>query len=233
MRPRTKGAWVMAGLVVLGAIIAGGGEARADTGITIGSGGVKPVTGDPPYDYIFQVYLEPGSSILSPFDPFNLKLLLHPNSFTIDGLVGVTSASLASPIGQFGSSTFWCASIDQTSSYDPNVPGSSDKSNVTWSFLGTEPIPMSGTLTQPYLLGTFTVETTDNYPNGPPMSSGTQVNYSFTAADSDGNPISGGGIVTLMVAPEPSSAAIVLLTGGTAALGGLAVRTRRRRKARG
>jgi hypothetical protein len=230
MRRRTKGAWIMVGFAALGAMMAGGGEAQAAVGITIGSGGVKPVTGDPPYDYIFQVYLEPGSSIVSPFSNGFSTI----DSFTIDGLVGVTSTSLASTFGSFGASVFWCPSIDQTLSYNPTILGSSDISNVTWDFLGMQPIPITGTLTQPYLLDTFIVETTDNFPNGPPVPTGTQVNYSFTATDiSTEMPFSGGGVVTLTVAPEPSSAAIVLLTGGTGALTGLIVRTRRRRKALG
>ena len=69
----------MTGLALLGAMIAGEREARASkAGITI-TGGTKPGTGDPPYDYIFDVYLNPGSSIKFSGD-----------SFTIDNLVGVT-----------------------------------------------------------------------------------------------------------------------------------------------
>ncbi len=227
MRRSTKGAWVMAGLAVLGAMMAGGGEARAAvTGIAIG-GGFKPGTGDPPYDYIFQVYLNPDSSLVSPFNPLNPGLASNPDSFTIDNLVGVTSVSLTSQPENLPSVVF-IPSITQTLTTYPYA------SDVTWSFYGLTTI--TNNTSSPELLGQFEVETSVNFATGPPVQAGTIVDYTFSVADGNGNqtpPGSGTIILADLSTPEPSSAAIVLLTGGTAVLGGLVVRTRRRRKARG
>ena len=214
MRRRTKGAWVMVGFAALGAMMSGGGEARAAvTGITIG-GGFKPGTGDPPYDYIFQVYLNPDSSIVSPYG--GLYSLTHPDYFTIDGLKGVTVFSLTSqpedPLG-----VIW-------------VPVTGP-SSVTWAYYGTSTITNNSS--QELLLGTFEVQTTKNYPYGPPVTSGTSISYSFNVADSKGNPVQGSESFMIQAIPEPASSTIVLLTAGTGALGGLVVVTRRRRKARG
>jgi hypothetical protein len=56
MRRGIPGAWVIAGLAMLGAMVVGGLEARAGTvtikgGIVLGSG----TGGDPPYTYIFDL----------------------------------------------------------------------------------------------------------------------------------------------------------------------------------
>ena len=220
MKRGTKGAWVMAGLAVLGAMMAGGGESRAAlTGITIG-GGFQPGTGDPPYDYIFQVYLNPDSSLVSPYG--SLYSLTHPDYFTINGLTGVTLFSATSqpedPLGMI-----W---VSVTS-----------HSSVTWAFYGTTSITNPANSGQELLLGTFEVQTTKDYPIGqPPVSPGTSISYSFNVANGAGNPTHGGsGTITLanLLVPEPASSTIVLLTGGTAALGGLVVRTRRRRNTEG
>ncbi len=209
MRPRIKGAWIMAGIAVLGAMVAGG-EARAGSrGITIG-GGFKPTTGDPPYDYVFTVELDPGFEIQPPTSP-------PYDDFQVLGLVGVTSASLHSEPGSFPSVTWFAQPATD---------------NITWTFNGNTSIPNNNppgsNIEVP--LGTFTVETTQNFPNGPPVLPGTVIDYNFTVFDlSTGTTITGSNsfkIVALGV-PEPSS--VVLLMVGAAALPAIAVGRRRRR----
>ena len=94
MRRAFRRMWVVTGLALLATMIVGEREARAAlTGLTI-TGGVKPGTGDPTIDYVFSVYLNSGSSFNEPYT--SLSSLLHPDSFTIDGLVGVTHFSWTS-----------------------------------------------------------------------------------------------------------------------------------------
>jgi hypothetical protein len=208
------------GIAMLSAAIAGGREARA--GITL-TGGFKPVTNDPPYDYIFDVYLNPKSEI---GNPTTIAQFFHPTHFTITGLVGVTDDSLASSIGDLGDPVYWAPSISQTSFCSPYV------SSVSWSFLGTQPI-INNSSTKSLFLGQFEVETTVNFTKGPPVKSGTAVNYSLTVTDSNGHTVSTtpGTVQLFSLVPEPSSAAIVLLTAGTAGSVTLIARVRRRRKA--
>jgi hypothetical protein len=202
MRPRIKGAWIAAGIAVLGAMIAGG-QARAGTvGITI-SGGEKPVIGDPPYDYIFQVYLDPGFEVLATGSPLN--------DFQVTGLVGVGADSFTSQ--------------PTTVPWTPTPATGS----VTWTLFGTTSIPNTGTGEQ--YLGQFSVLTDKSF-SSPPVTPGTTIVYNFTVYDiSTGKTISGSNSFTLVLlgVPEPSS--VVLLTLGAAAVPAIAARRRRHRMA--
>jgi hypothetical protein len=210
--------WFIMALALIGSMIAGGPQARGNvtTGITI-SGGFTPVTSDPYYDYVFDVYLNPGSSIK------------FGDSFTVDNLVGVTWFSVFSanqPENPLG--VIWVPSVKQSPA---PYPYSSD---VTWSFFGLSSYNNPSAATQPILIGQFDIETTVNFKNGPPVAPGTSISYSYSvdggAQVSDPkNPPSFA--ITNLAAPEPSSSAIVLLIGGTAAAAGLVVRVRRRRSA--
>jgi hypothetical protein len=208
--------WIVTGIALIGAMSAGGPQARGNvtTGITI-SGGFTPTTSDPQYAYIFDVYLNPGSSIK------------FGDSFTVDNLVGVTLFSLLSadqPEDIPG--VIWAPFIHQTSF---KYPYSSD---VTWAFLGLSPYNNPSTATEPSLIGQFEIVTTVNFKNGPPVAAGTFIDYSYSIdgghqVSDPNNPPS----FTLadLTAPEPSSSTIVLLIGGTAAASGLVARARRRR----
>jgi hypothetical protein len=188
------------------AITAGGGaEARAGTkGITI-SGGLMPGTGDPPYNYIFEVFLDPGFEV----DQFDF--------FKINGLVGVTASSLSHQPPPNPPTFAW----------DPN-PGSK---TITWTSLGTAPIQNSNPVgsNEEVDLGQFIVQTSENFPNGPPLPPGSMIPYNFSIHLLHDGPATGSGVIILAV-PEPSS--IILLALGAAALPVIAARRRRRRRAR-
>jgi hypothetical protein len=157
--------------------------------------------------------------------------------FTVDSLVGVTPESThAEPENPPG--VVWIAfpAINEVVPPGPNQPPAS---NVSWTFLGT-PIINPTNSGQEVYLGEFDVVTTTNFPNGPPVPSGTIVNYAFNILTDQGNHAPGGGSfpltnlegITSTAVPEPSSAAIVLLVAGTAGVSGLIVRRRQRRRAR-
>jgi hypothetical protein len=59
-RRSLRGGW-LAGIAVLGAILGAGSSARAGT-LVVGGGGIVKV-GDPFYQYVIEVYLEPGYQI--------------------------------------------------------------------------------------------------------------------------------------------------------------------------
>jgi hypothetical protein len=76
-------------------------------------------------------------------------------------------------------------------------------------------------------LGEFIVETTKNFPNGPPVPVGTLVHYTFEVFDlTQKKNITGNGTFILGV-PEPSSIALLAL--GAAILPAIAVRRKRSR----
>ncbi len=184
------------------------------TGITIG-GGFKPGTGDPPYDYIFKIYLDPGSTF-------------GKNDFiTIDSLVGVKPSSLSKEPENSPKVVWGAPTIRLENSTAPYA------SDVTWTFSGTKTYANPAGSGKELYLGTFEVQTAVNFNKKHPfpVSSGTIIDFTF----GHGKKTDGSGTITLsnLTAPEPASSTIVLLTGGTAALGGLVVRTRRRWKARG
>lgn len=201
MRSRNRGVWSLAGLAVFGTMLAGGAEARAGA-ITI-MGGYVPY-GDPQFEYIFDVELNPGSSVY------------YGDHFTIDGLVGVTTGSLSNVV----SSYLWLTpTINQTST---TGPGSSD---VTWAYGGTTPIDDS-TGTNPIALGTFEILTTYSFPPGQlPIPPGSPITYTWSV---NHGTVTGSDTFNIQSLPEPS-AVLLLLTG--AAMPALAVVRRRLRRA--
>jgi hypothetical protein len=229
MSRRIRGASVLAVLAALGAMLASGPQAQAATikGITINPGGFLPGGGDPPYDYIFQVYLDPSFTVET------------TNFFKIEGhnhqgMVGLTPKDFPNP-GDVGSTTsepnnppsvIWVPSISAPT--NTTFPYAAD---VTWSFFGNTPIsnPNPPTSNIEVYLGEFVVVTAVNFTKGPPIPAGTIIDYSFTVTDSTGHPASGVGTFPLinLGVPEPSSA--ILLLAGACAVALFLHRARRRR----
>jgi hypothetical protein len=205
MRPRIKGAWLAAGIALLGAMIAGG-EARAGSrGITIDPGGIKPGTGDPPYDYIFYVYLDPDFEIQASGSPLNFFQV----GSTTTPLVGVGTDSLTHQPTSIPS-VVWTP-----------LPGTEE---VSWTFLGNTSIP--NTTSSNLFLGEFIVQTDKSY-TSPPDKPGTIIDYTFTVFDlATHTTISGSNSFTLVSIPEPSS--VVMLAAGAAAIAVMVIRGRRR-----
>jgi hypothetical protein len=199
--------WFVAGLALLGLMIAAGHEARA--GITI-SGGFTPVTNDPVYEYIFNVYLTPGTTIDDSF------------YFTIQGLSGVdTGSTTGQPrLPQKGPATY---------SWNPS-PGDPGTGDVSWYYTGTgawATVSYGNTPFPNNYLGQFTVETL-NITEQSQIPTPTIIDYSYTVGG-----VTNTGTFNLqdLAVPEPASSTIVLLIGGTAAISGLVDRTKRRRSA--
>jgi hypothetical protein len=218
MRQRFQGGWILIGMAVLGATMAGDREARAAlTGITI-SGGFKPVTPDPVYEYVLNFYLDPGYSVYK-YD-----------FIKVTGLKGVASGDTT-----FAPSEYNLVSTKKgfVKDYSVSWQPLTDTGSVEWDYQGSQPY-INNTAAELFL-GQFRVDTRNlTNPGGTPTDNAI-VDYSFNITLSqDGSAAEGSGSfrVTDLTTPEPSSCTIVLLTGGTAALSGLIVRVRRRRRAR-
>jgi hypothetical protein len=166
------------------------------------SGGFKPATNDPPYDYIFDVTLSAGS------------ILTSGDSFTIDDLVGVTPAGFPIP-GESapypGSTTsepfnppdtIWGATIGT-----PITGPISYESNVTWEYFGATIDNSHGT--SGIDLGDFVVETSINFASGAPYQAGDTISFGSSLG-------SGSFQIQDLSVPEPSSAILLLL--GVAAI---------------
>lgn len=209
MKIRPKKMWLGVAITALGMMLTADIEACA-SGITIKIGQM-PGGGDPPYDYVLQVFLDPGYGVG------------YNNSFTVDNLIGVTPSSLTSePVDV--PSVSWSATFNETQTTYPYA------SDITWYFTGNTPYnnpPGSGEL----YLGQFMVETTASFTN-PPFMNGTIIDYSWSIVTSSGAPSNGSGqtpIVTLGV-PEPTSA--LLLACGVGILPVFVLRQRRRSRTR-
>lgn len=235
---RFQDACLVTGLAVLGLTIARGHDAQsgAMAGTISISGGVISGGGgggsDPPYDYVFDVYLTSGS--------ISSDSGAKTSEFTIDGLVGVASASFAGA----HSPTTGLNSAGSTTSQPPgSAPSGSPQAQENWvvpnggiatSFIGSATTPngtnfqssltweylLGPTITytnSPVLLGVFTVETAwVNYAaNSPPVPIGSTLNYSYII---DGTPGKSGDPgsppIVVQSLPEPSSV-ILMLAGGT------------------
>jgi hypothetical protein len=204
MRPRIKGAWIAAGIAALGAMIAGGQARAGSIGIVINPGGIKPGTGDPTWDYVLQVYLDPG---------FEVKASSTPSNFFQVGssstpLVGVGTDS---PTTQPGTVQWVPAPATDT---------------VTWTLSGKKSVINTGP--GELYLGEFVVETDKSF-SSPPVAPGTVIDYNFRVLDlATGQIISGSNSFTLVAlgVPEPSS--VVMLAVGAAAMSVIVIRGRRR-----
>jgi hypothetical protein len=210
MSRRIRGAATLAGLAVLGAALAGGGTARAgpipvvSKGIIVVSG-MTLQTGDPRYEYIFDVHLSAG-------------LTLQPGGFfTMFDLPALPPGALnRAPNIDWGFS-------EQTLGLVPpgnyTLPFTDDPKieNATWEWHG---IPMMAPATQDLDLGTFIVGSTTEVPS-PPMP---LLNWLGTV--DGGVPVTLGKVQVTSI-PEPS--AVILLAMGVGAIPLLWLRRRRGR----
>jgi hypothetical protein len=174
-----KGTWVLTGLGVLAAIAGDRREAHAGGMKAIHvTGEYKPGTGDPTYDFIFQVSLEPPAGGGS-------NSLMTGDYFSISNLPGVTSLSpssvilpspLPAPNYSWGSPTFM---FDSSNPYlSPPYTGPTYSTGVKWTYTGSSTVTAS---TNPIPLGQFTIQSTYNFAPGQlPIPNGAIINYSFT-----------------------------------------------------
>jgi hypothetical protein len=242
MRRGIPGAWVIAGLAMLGAMVVGGLEARAGTvtikgGIVLGSG----TGGDPPYTYIFDLYLTSG--FIAP----DLGANPPTTFFTVDGLVGVSGAGYdtsqipnasttseppsTAPAGSPQANEFWTVPnggiVTSPSPPPATANGYNYQGNVTWEYLLGPTINYTNPGPNGVFLGEFTVVTSWSYGAGqpPPMAPGTIIDYSYSIGGTTGT-----GTIVLQGGPpgvpEPSSLLLMLLGG---AFVPLAASRRRRR----
>jgi hypothetical protein len=202
---------------VFAAMIASGSEARAAlTGITV-SGGFKPGTGDPPYDYIFEIYLAPGATIYkNELIEFGTATAASVKKGDTDYLLGITPASLHAedPLKKW--------ELDDITEVYKKSPFGSD---VTWEYSVKTHTNTTG---NPEHIGELSIQTVIDFNNQNPfpVKAGTPLTYMYELGTQ------GSGPQTLylqnLAVPEPSSAAIVLITGGPAAIAAI-VRRRRHR----
>lgn len=242
MRRGLPVACFMAGLTMVGAIVGGGLEARAGTvsikgGIKAGSG----TGGDPPYTYIFDLYLTSG--FIAP------DLGAKTSIFTVDGLVGVSGPGYdtgqipnpsttsqppgTAPAGSPQANEFWTLPnggiVTSPSPPPATADGYNYQSNVTWEYLLGPTINFTNPGPNGVFLGEFTVVTSWSYAAGqpPPLAPGTIIDYSYTIGGTTGTGtivLQGGNPV-----PEPSSLVLMLLGG---AFVPLAASCRRRLRSR-
>jgi hypothetical protein len=189
-----RGAWILVGLTTLAALLISAPEAEG-TSITI-TGQQRPGTGDPLWYFLFDVTLQTNS-----------PPILAGNSFTIEGLIGVTPpgfpASGDSGSSVSGPNSSWIPSITSSSAGGTILPYASD---VTWTYDGSIPISASSA---PIDLGLFTVETTVSFPT-PPYASGTLIYYSYNIGAES---VSGSGSFPMSV-PEPGSLTLLAIGAG-------------------
>ncbi len=196
MRRCMKSRSILAGLYVVTAMVVGVSEAEAaGTSITI-TGVYKPGGGDPPYDYIFNVYLNPPA--VAGTNTFQMG-----DSFSIEGLAGVDDTSLYHTPLQW--SLF---------ALTPAMPPASAPfaSNLTFEYSGStvysasNPIPGTSVF-----LGQFEVVSSYDFPNGVvPYPSGTTLSYTYTI----GGVTTQGNGFQIFAVPEPSSALLFAVGSG-------------------
>jgi PEP-CTERM motif len=228
MTVRNKGTWFLAALASLGAVLVGDREVRAGTGIAQikVNGGYNPVGPDPFYNYIFDVYLEPGSSLQPPSG----NSLSQEDHFTIDGLPGIdpTSSYHFTPAPPYDNSFDFGWSNPTVTPFTilnppPNTP--SYGGDATWAYLGRDAIAAT---TSEIFLGEFSILTTYLYPAGVvPLPNGATIDYSFEVS---GQTQSGNGtfIIHNLAVPEPSS--VIMFLAGAVAVPLFLRHERRRRR---
>jgi hypothetical protein len=203
MRLRIKSAWLWLAVIASSAILAGESQARA-SGISVKIG-QQPGGGDPPYDYVIQVYLDPGYGID------------YGNWFNIQNLTGVTSGSFTTQPIDFPA-VAWSPEITQMSNTFPYA------SDVQWFFTGNT--PYNNTSGSELYLGEFQVKTTVSF-STPPYMIGTPIYYNWSIVTDTGQSSTGTGVAILGI-PEPASA--LLLSAGVGFVSLLALGRQYRRR---
>ena len=227
MTLRMKGSWILAGLGVLAMMVGDVREAQAGmTSAIVVKGGYKTGGGDPFYDYVFQVFLEPPTTPGS-------NSLITGDSFTVNSLPGVTSSSsssvtLPSPLPDGATNYSWSSpTFTPTSNPYLSFPftAPSYAADVQWTYTGSSTISTS---TNEIYLGQFSVLSTYNFAESQvPMSVGATVTYSFTF---DGQAQSGSGSFPIASLPVPEPSSAILLLAGTGILPFYWLRERRRQR---
>ena len=222
MTPRMKSCLILAGLCSLTTMLVGEREAQAGStlaknAITI-TGVYKPGTGEPPFDYIFQVFLN------APTVP-GTNTFMKGDSFTVDGLPGVDTNSTQN--APFNPPTVeWSGgalNMVVTASPPASAPFESD---FSWVFNGSNVYSVAEG-DSPLFLGQFTVLSSFDFPTGVvPLPNGTLLTYTFTA---DGG---GTGTFPIMNASVPEPSSVILLAVGAGVLPMFWLRGRRRRQER-
>jgi hypothetical protein len=222
MGPRIKGAWIAAGIAVLGAMIAGGSDAGAGT-LSL-SGSIVPLPGGSPFLYEFDLFLTGGTIVPDTAGRTEFTVGLAPH-----GLVGVTGQSghQEPPLTGFSPEVWIVPSGGIVTTTTGNPPPYDQASSVQWQYFSGPTITWAGS---DILLGLFTVQTTSSFPdNAPPVTPGiTPIDWSYSVLNPDGSTTTGGGTITLAGVPEPSS--VILLLVGSTALPLVFFRRRRRRR---
>jgi hypothetical protein len=194
---------IAAVLGFLAVLAFGGREANANGGIAVTSG-MTQETGDPKYEYIFEINLLAGSTL--PVGGF----------FTIYDLPALTAgATTSQPAGGWGGSV---KELGMTP-MGTVVNDSLNSFNATWQWDGDHAIVAPAD--SDYVLGTFVVGSTTELPS-PPV-----VTMAFVGS-LDGLTAANQGFVFINSVPEPSSLIMFLAGVGTLPLYWLHKRQRRR-----
>jgi hypothetical protein len=201
MRRGFAGAWFMAGLALIGAMVVGGREAQAggvSVKLGVGQGG------DPSFTYDAYVYLDADSTALA-----NGSL-----SATFTGITGITnnSTDTISPLFELYSfpDAVWQVSLS-----------SANGGTITIQELNSTQIGPFSAQTE---LFEVQIVTPQNTPAG--LAPGDMVNVSTTLGGSP--PVQGS--ITLFSIPEPSSMIMMLLGGAMLPFFAIRERTRRSRR---
>lgn len=217
MTQRMKSRWMLAGLCSLTAMVVGTSEAQAGStaAITI-TGGYQPGGPDPPYVYTFDAYLNaPGINTPGTYT------FEKNNSFTVEGLPGVTSISDHTQPSNWS----WKNTDYVPLQAPPGWPTPYFKEDYTWTYNGSNVYnaytPQGGPVGQSVFLGQFSVTSFYDFPvGGMPFPNGTELKfvYTYEFTPLGGTPMMENGYGTFQIwsVPEPSS--LALLTAGLGVL---------------
>jgi hypothetical protein len=201
MTLQMKSLRILAGIAALAVLMASGGEAHAK-GIAISSGRTQQ-TGDPMFNYIFDIDLLAGSTLETGGFITVYDIPFVPNPLTSQPSLSWGAATQLLGITPKGTPT--------TDPDDPNI------FNVTWQWNGA---PIINNSSSDLDLGIFTFGSTIEL-SAPPS-----VTLLFVGS-LDGVNFSNQGLVAINVIPEPSSVVLLFAGVGTLPLFWLGERRRR------